>query len=243
MGKTLKVKEFTSGYNGGKETCGTWQRIINEIRPHDIFISACLGHCAIARRMRKADMIYGIDIDPDVISAWSDMNWDWITLLTGDAITEVNNLIRAIKPTEKVCIYADPTYRMSSIKSDNKPYKYTMDDSWHEAFLKNILRWSELTNVDILVSHYPDSMYDTWLKDWRKETYQSRTRQGVAKENLYMNYTHTTGELHDYRWIGENKDERYNLKHRTAKNLIAKLERMEPRKKQAVIHYMKEYLS
>ena len=38
------------------------------------------------------------------------------------------------------------------------------------------------------------------------------------------------------------KDERYNLKHRTAKNLIEKLESMEPQKRRAVMHYVNEWL-
>ena len=57
-----------------------------------------------------------------------------------------------------------------------------------------------------------------------------------------MNYQHVDGKLQDYQYIGDNKHERYNLKNRTAVNLIAKLERMEVRKRQAVIHYLKEYL-
>lgn len=240
--ETLKVNTFTNGYNGGKEASGTWQKIINEIRPHDIFISACLGHCAITRRMRKAQKIYGIDIDPKVIKAWEEMHWDWITLIQGDAITHVSKIISTTPPELKICIYADPTYRMKSIKSSKKPYAFTMDDIWHERFLKNIKLWASHSNVDILISHYPDELYNKQLKEWRKISYESKTRQGMATENLYMNYEHSTGELHDYRWIGDNKDERYNLKHRTAKNLIAKLERMDSRKKQAVLYYMREWI-
>ena len=109
--------------------------------------------------------------------------------------------------------------------------------------LKEAVSISTRPDVDVLISHYPDPRYDEVLKNWRKVSFQSNTRRGTATENLYANYEHPTGELHDYRYIGDNKDERYNLKHRTAKNLIGKLEGMEPRKRQAVMHYVNEWLA
>ena len=72
-----KVNQFES-YFGGKEASGTWQKIINEVRPHDVFVSPFLGNCALARRIRKARKMIGIDLDPQVIRAWREMEFDWI---------------------------------------------------------------------------------------------------------------------------------------------------------------------
>ncbi|MEM6734631.1 MAG: hypothetical protein AAF620_01055 [Bacteroidota bacterium] len=241
--ESLKISAFADGYTGGKEGTGIWQKIINEIRPHDIFISGCLGNCAIARHKLPAKRNYGIDIDPSVIDAWNEMKWEWITLIHGDVIAAVSQLLAMEDLKEKrICLFLDPTYRMSSIKSDRPPYKFTMEDEWHHKFLSEVQKWSLHPNLDILITHYPDPLYKRKLKEWRRIPYLTKTRRGPVEEWLFMNYEHESGELHDYRWIGDNKDERYNLKNRTAKNLIKKLNRMEVRKKQAIIYYMKEWL-
>ena len=144
---------------------------------------------------------------------------------------------------ERLFVYCDPPYRINSRRQQVPQYPCEMTDEDHDRFLSEIVSISTRPDVDVLISHYPDPRYDKVLKDWRKVSFQSKTRRGMATENLYANYEHTTGELHDYRYIGDNKDERYNLKHRTAKNLIGKLESMEPRKRQAVMHYVNQWLA
>ena len=49
--KSIKVAAFENGYIGGKEAAGTYQKIINEIRPFDVLIIPFLGHCAITRNI------------------------------------------------------------------------------------------------------------------------------------------------------------------------------------------------
>ena len=94
----------------------------------------------------------------------------------------------------------------------------------------------------MIVSHYPDEMYDKFIGHWRNFEYESTTRRGKATEKLWLNFEHDTGYLHDYQYLGSDKHERYNLKHRAAKNLIAKLEKMEMRRRQAMLHYLREGL-
>ena len=235
-------KVFQEGYFGGKEASGTWQKIINEVRPHDVFVSPFLGNCALARHIRKAKKMIGIDLDPQVIQAWREMAFDgsprdWIGLIQGNGIDMLSQL-PAMFTGERLFVYCDPPYRISSRSQPVARYLCEMTDEDHERFLREIISLSRCPNVDVLISHYPDPVYDQTLKDWRKVSFQSKTRRGMATENLYANYEHTTGELHDYRYIGDNKDERYNLKHRTAKNLIGKLAGMDPRKRRAVLHYL-----
>lgn len=55
---------------GGKDGSGVVQRLINQIPPHDVFVSAFLGDCAIARKKRAAAATIGIDRDQANIARW-----------------------------------------------------------------------------------------------------------------------------------------------------------------------------
>jgi hypothetical protein len=55
-------------YPGGKGAVYQW--LINQIPPHDVFISTHLGQCAIMRYKRPARINIGIDLDETVIDDW-----------------------------------------------------------------------------------------------------------------------------------------------------------------------------
>lgn len=57
-------------YYGGKDGAGVAQRLINQIPPHRVFISAFLGDCAVLRRIRPAELTIGIDRDRQNIDRW-----------------------------------------------------------------------------------------------------------------------------------------------------------------------------
>lgn len=57
-------------YPGGKAGAGTYQRIINQIPPHDTYIEPFLGDGAILRHKRPAAQNIAIEIDPAVASAF-----------------------------------------------------------------------------------------------------------------------------------------------------------------------------
>lgn len=56
---------------GGKDGAGVAQRLINEIPPHDVFVSAFLGDCAVLRKMRPARLSVGIDLERDNCDRWA----------------------------------------------------------------------------------------------------------------------------------------------------------------------------
>lgn len=58
-------------YDGGKGL--VFRTIINEMPPHDVFISGFAGGCAVARNKRPARVNILIDRDPRVIDAWCSM--------------------------------------------------------------------------------------------------------------------------------------------------------------------------
>ena len=54
-------------YPGGKAGAGVYQRIINQIPPHDVYIEPFLGDGAVLRRKRPASVSIGIDADCRVL--------------------------------------------------------------------------------------------------------------------------------------------------------------------------------
>jgi DNA adenine methylase len=54
FGDTAGMK---SSYPGGKAGSGVYQRLINEIPPHDTYIAAFAGRDAIARWMRPSEKV------------------------------------------------------------------------------------------------------------------------------------------------------------------------------------------
>jgi hypothetical protein len=56
---------------GGKDGAGVYQRLINQIPSHDVFVSAFLGDCAILRRKLPARLSIGIDRSRDNVDRWA----------------------------------------------------------------------------------------------------------------------------------------------------------------------------
>ncbi|HXS98634.1 MAG TPA: hypothetical protein VN736_28755 [Candidatus Limnocylindrales bacterium] len=66
-----EVRRFQlGGYMGGKGGAGVYQKIINLMPPHEVYIEPFLGGGAVMLRKRPARVNIGLDIDPDVIAAW-----------------------------------------------------------------------------------------------------------------------------------------------------------------------------
>lgn len=256
----MPAKPFDT-YFGGKEAAGAYQKIINEIRPHEVFVSAFLGNCAVLRHMAPSPFRYGIDLDNDVVRAWGMAGWgtlcrpeqdlpkgtpgtrespsEAVRLIHGPAQEWLPRIINHPRHEgQRIVVYCDPPYMLRSRKSGQPRYACEMTDVAHLGFLNMIEGVAALPNVDVIVSHYPDPVYDDYLEGWRTVDFRVATRQGGAAERLYCNFSHTDGKLHDYRYVGEGKHERYRLRKRMAAALIGKLAAMEPRKRQAMLHWL-----
>jgi hypothetical protein len=75
-------------YIGGKDGSGVWQRLVNEIPPHQVFVSAFLGDCALMRRKRPARLNVGIDLDLEVLTRFSAAGPGWAAD-SGDRVLEL----------------------------------------------------------------------------------------------------------------------------------------------------------
>lgn len=58
-------------YPGGKGENGVFQRLINLMPPHEVYIETHLGGGAVMRNKRPARRNIGIEIDPEVIKLWA----------------------------------------------------------------------------------------------------------------------------------------------------------------------------
>lgn len=226
----IKVNGY-SGYNGGKSGSGTWQTLINHVPPHKFYVCGCLGNCGLTRHIKPAQNGWLNDIDFSVIE-----NWRLSALPFGYELNSspVIELLRDIEETwfigNDTFIYLDPPYRMDSRKSKQKLYNFEMSDSQHIDLLEQAIK---MTDYKIMISHYPNPVYDDYLSDWKTVDFLSKTRNGMAWERIYMNYE-LTGELHDYRFIGGNFRERERIS-RIKNNFMKKLDALSFQEQQLIL--------
>ena len=62
-GSRAASRKGPSSYPGGKSGAGVYQRLINEIPPHDMLIVPFAGRCGVTRRIRPAEHTILIDRD------------------------------------------------------------------------------------------------------------------------------------------------------------------------------------
>lgn len=216
------IRPFES-YPGGKSGSGTYQTIINHIPPHDVYYSLYLGNCGVTRNIRPAAQSHLNDLDFDVYKTWAGLGLPVNYLLTNLPAIEILKDITKQLPKRRF-IFLDPPYRKDSRKSKQDLYRHEMNDKQHQDLVSQIIA---MPQENILITHYPDPMYNEALKNWNQVDYQSITRNGLATERMYFNYT-LTDQLHDYRYIGEDFREREALV-RQKRNYIKKLNEFEPR--------------
>ena len=209
-------------YPGGKGT--TYQHIINQMPPHDMYIETYLGGGTVMRCKRPAAVNIGIERDPNAIRQ---INLPYAYLINGDAI----NLLSALKLTPQTFIYCDPPYVRSTRQSTRPLYRYEYTDNDHERLL------SVLTSLDCMVaiSGYWSELYSNMLSDWRYITFPSTTRSGaVAREYLWLNYP-PPQQLHDYSFLGADFTERQRIKRKVSR-WLNKLHEMEPLERNAILN-------
>jgi len=233
------VEKPYKSYNGGKESDGTFQKIINILPPHDIYIELFLGNGAIYRNKKPATMAsILIDIDTAVIKAWSKIKKGSCSIINTDAISWLENFKVPAdifkKMGTRVLIYIDPPYPMDTRKSAKNLYKHEMNDLDH---LK-LLSAAAGINANVVISSYPNKIYNETLKDWCTIEFQSQTRSGTATEKVWYNYP-TPTVLHDYKFIGNNYRDRERIKGIILRN-ASKFKRMPPAEVNALIDHLKK---
>ena len=233
------MKKPFQTYNGGKEADGTYQKIINHIPLHDLYIEAFLGNGAIIRHKKPADWSIGIDLDTAVIQKWLNVE-KRPSLVNADSIIWLDNflVLAAIlkKMGIRVFIYLDPPYPKATRKSNKDLYNHEMTIEQHMKLLCAVRHLQD--DCFVMISSYPNELYDSYLFDWHTTTFQSQTRSGTATEKLWMNYSEPK-ELHDYRYLGNDYRERERIKGIIQRN-TSKFKRMPAAERNALIESLKK---
>lgn len=243
---------------GGKDGAGVYQRLINQIPPHDVFVSAFLGDCAIMRRKLPAAVSIGIDRQRSNVERWAaEQPLPGLRLYHACGIAWLRHTFeldlvpshdpaavdRRSADAALLCgpgprrwfVYLDPPYIITSRRSRRPLYEHELSDEQHEELLDVAVRLP----CPVMISHYPHPLYAARLAGWRSFRFQSQTRGGrPATEQVWCNYS-APAELHDPRFVGGNKRERERVRRRV-RNWVGGLARMKPGERQAVLDAIAE---
>lgn len=89
---------------------------------------------------------------------------------------------------ERVLIYADPPYILST--RNRRQYRHEMTDDDHCELLEMLCR----SKAMVMISGYDCDLYDTYLNGWRKEQIRTKTHNGSDRtETIWMNYKEMGG--------------------------------------------------
>ena len=202
-------------YPGGKG--GVYQKLINLMPPHEVYIETHLGGGAILRKKNPAKRNIGIEIDPDIIEMWTrTSNQVDFELFHGDAI----HYLESHHFTGNELVYCDPPYLRKTRKKHYPIFKYEYTIEQHIKLLEVI----KSLPCMVMISGYESSLYEKSLKGWHIHSFQAATHHGIATEWIWMNYPPPV-ELHDYRYLGDNFRQRERITKRT-KRWVARLNKM-----------------
>lgn len=164
-------------YPGGKNANGAFQRIINLMPPHRVYIEAFAGHAAVLRNKLPARASIAIDADPEVCawlrSAAPFRAMPALTVVEGDGIRQLREY--AWRGDELV--YCDPPYLMRTRLSGRRLYRCELTDDQH-AHLLSVLA---AIPAAVMLSGYRSTLYDAALSSWHRVDYEARDarRQGA----------------------------------------------------------------
>jgi site-specific DNA-adenine methylase len=202
-------------YPGGKGQF--YQKFINLMPPHEVYIESHLGGGAVLLKKRRAKKNIGIEIDPNVIKRWSTTPQKNLELIHADAV----EYLKGYHFTGKELVYCDPPYLRETRKKYYPLYKYEYTYEQHVELLELI----QSLPCMVMISGYESTLYKQCLKGWHTYCFQAFANHHMATEWIWMNYPIPPAELHDYRYLGDNFRERERIKLRS-KYWLARLKKM-----------------
>ena len=205
------------GYPGGKNGAGVYQRIINLMPPHDVYVEPFLGGGAVMRLKRPAGLNVGLDLDAAAVDAFLRPNSPQTAISAprfrirvGDGIAYLER--HRERFSAAALIYCDPPYLMST-RSGRRMYRHELTAIDHRRFLRAAIALP----CRVMISGYWSEMYAEALREWNHVEYQAVTRGAtIATEHLWFNFPEPV-ELHDYRYLGEDFRERERIKRKKAR--------------------------
>lgn len=232
-------------YIGGKNGGGVYQKIINLIPPHRVYIEPFLGSGAVLRMKRPAAVNIGVDLDGGAIaSARRELAQSFAAAPPGGA-TPAQLILAAVDGIEFLrsyqwqgdeFVYLDPPYLWATRRCARRYYRYEFTDADHARLLDVIIGLP----CKALISGYYSEMYADALQGWSVHTFEAATRAGrTATEYVWYNYPRPV-ELHDYRFLGDDRTERQRIK-RKRDRWTRRLDQMPPLERFAVLSAVQEW--
>jgi site-specific DNA-adenine methylase len=216
------------GYPGGKAAAGVYQKIINLMPPHSLYVEPFLGGGAIMQRKRSAPRSIGLDLDPHVIAAWEPL--PHVAVQLGDAL----DFLSTFQFPHDALIYCDPPYLLETRRS-GPLYRCEITTAQHEHLLALITRLP----CQVMISGYWSQLYAEALQEWPALSFEAMTRGGTtATEWLWCNFL-PPHSLHDYQYLGRDFRERERIKRKTQR-WKARLLRMPALERQALMTALAE---
>jgi len=217
-------------YPGGKSSPGTYQRIINLIPPHRIYVEPFLGGGAVYRFKKLAEISFLIDKDPAVISNFAGSARANTFCSQGCAL----EALPAFAGVEDAFIYCDPPYHPESINFPSK-YMFDLDAAGHARLLSIILN----ARAHVAISGYDHPLYTSTLQHWNRVDYLQITRSGkMHPESLWYNYP-TPDHLHDHSYAGWTHIDRQRIRRKISR-LFAKFDALPSYERLAVLSAIEE---
>lgn len=203
-------------YPGGKNGSGTYQKLINLMPPHDIYVEPFLGSGAIMRLKKPARRNIGLDLS---LIAVRDFHLQEGAAEINVELHHQDSLVWLMRQPDLIynpqaLIYLDPPYLLSTRRDQRPLYEFEMlDELQHKLLLEMIVTWS----CKVMISGYYSELYASQLATWRTFTFKAVTRSGaMADEWVWMNYPEPFA-LHDYSYLGENYRKREQIKRQQAR--------------------------
>ena len=213
-------------YPGGKGKC--FQRLINLMPPHSVYIESHLGGGAVLRHKRRAQINIGIDLDPAVIQRWYRERPGLCTLINADAAS----FLAGYTYSGSELVYADPPY-MPELRRRFRIYRHDYGSEEHHQLLEVLTN----ANCMVMISGYDSALYNQSLKQWRKVTFSAKTHVDVREECVWMNFE-PAKQLHDGSYMGDTYRDRQTLRRRHAR-VLTKFRQMHPSER----HYLLRLLN
>jgi DNA adenine methylase len=224
-------------YDGGKNGEGVYQRLINEIPPHDVRIEAFAGSLAISYRMKPALVNFGIDTDAITLAAvQSRATAAAVTLMEGDALVLVPWLVKIFRAAGAVVfVYADPPYLRETRSWQGHLYRCEFDTIEQHTALLDML---DALDCLVMLSGYWHPLYRRLASPkWRDFSYMAASHYTI-KTWCWCNFPDPVA-LHDYSHLGKDRTERQRIKRKIA-NRVRLLKCLPPLERAAILDALQE---
>lgn len=230
-------------YPGGKEGAGVWQRIVNAMPPHEVYVEMFAGGAAVLRHKQPADVEFAFELDPEQfekLRAWASEAGRCVAVSNSNCMAWLRDRVEAQALDSGTLIYADPPYPLSTRRTDRIRYFNELTDEDHIALLEDLRRAARL-GARVMLSGYRCALYDERLEDWHRIDYEAMTRGGVrVPESLWINFPPPLELQHGYAVVGENFRERERIK-RKRRRWLANFSALAPLEREAIFHDLSNY--